>query len=95
MSATLNAGELENYLNPCAVLSSAGRQFPVEIEYAAPPERHDRRPIWEQAAEAFARYVSRGGEGDVLIFMPGGFEISQTIEALRQTPASKGFIQRR
>src|SRR5579885_563253 len=72
MSATLNAGELENYLNPCAVLSSAGRQFPVEIEYAAPPDRNDRRPIWEQAAEAFARYVSRGGEGDVLIFMPGG-----------------------
>jgi len=92
MSATLNAGELENYLNPCAVLSSAGRQFPVEIEYAAPPDRNDRRPIWEQAAEAFARYVSRGGEGDVLIFMPGGFEISQTIEALRHTPASKGFI---
>jgi HrpA-like RNA helicase len=33
-----------------------------------------------------------GGEGDVLIFMPGGFEISQTIEAIRHTSEAKGFI---
>src|SRR5271168_859468 len=37
MSATLNADELGNYLKPCAVLSSKGRMFPVEIEYAAEP----------------------------------------------------------
>ncbi len=33
-----------------------------------------------------------GGEGDVLVFMPGGFEISQTLEAIRHAPGSKGFI---
>jgi ATP-dependent helicase HrpB len=92
MSATLNAGELENYLKPCATLSSEGRMFPVEIEYAAQPGYNDKRPVWEQAAEAFSNYVSTGGEGDVLIFMPGGFEISQTIEAIRHTSESKGFI---
>ena len=32
------------------------------------------------------------GEGDVLVFMPGGYEISQTIEAIRHTSESKGFI---
>jgi ATP-dependent helicase HrpB len=52
----------------------------------------DKRPIWEQAAEAFSNYVGSGGEGDVLVFMPGGFEISQTIEAIRHTSESKGFI---
>ncbi|HEU6448412.1 MAG TPA: ATP-dependent helicase HrpB [Verrucomicrobiae bacterium] len=92
MSATLNAGELENYLKPCATLSSQGRTFPVEIEYAAQPAYNDKRPVWEQAAEAFSNYVSGGGEGDVLVFMPGGFEISQTIEAIRHTSESKGFI---
>ena len=92
MSATLNAGELGNYLKPCATLSSEGRMFPVEIEYAAQPAYNDRRPIWEQAAEAFSSYISRGGEGDVLMFMPGGFEISQTIEAIRHTSEAKGFI---
>ena len=92
MSATLNAGELEKYLAPCAVLSSEGRMFPVEMEYAELPAYVDKRPVWEQAADAFSQYVHRGGEGDVLVFMPGGFEISQTIETIRHTSEAKGFI---
>ncbi|HEY4952868.1 MAG TPA: helicase-related protein, partial [Verrucomicrobiae bacterium] len=92
MSATLNAGELENYLKPCATLNSEGRMFPVEIEYAAEPGYVDKRPVWEQAAGAFSDYVKSGGEGDALIFMPGGFEISQTLEAIRHTAEAKGFI---
>src|ERR1700722_12139283 len=100
MSATLNADELETYLSQsrngtpanCSVLSSEGRQFSVEVRYSAQPTYNDKRPVWEQAAEAFAYYVQSGGEGDALIFMPGGFEISQTIEAIRHESASKGFI---
>jgi ATP-dependent helicase HrpB len=76
----------------CSILSSEGRVFPVEIEYAAEPGYVDKRPVWEQAAEAFSHYVGSGGEGDVLVFMPGGYEISQTIEAIRHTSESKGFI---
>jgi ATP-dependent helicase HrpB len=92
MSATLNAGELKKYLKPCATLSSEGRVYPVDIEYAEQPSYSDKRPVWEQAAEAFSNYVGNGGEGDVLVFMPGGFEISQTIEAIRHTSEAKGFI---
>jgi ATP-dependent helicase HrpB len=76
----------------CSVLSSEGRVYPVEINYAAQPSYNDKRPVWEQAAEAFSNYVQSGGEGDVLVFMPGGFEISQTLEAIRHAPGSKGFI---
>ena len=76
----------------CSILSSEGRVFPVEIAYAAQPSYNDKRPVWEQAAEAFSDYVQSGGEGDVLVFMPGGFEISQTLEAIRHAPGSKGFI---
>jgi ATP-dependent helicase HrpB len=92
MSATLNADELEKYLLPCAKLSSEGRMFPVETEYLELPSYTDKRPVWEQAADAFSQYVHRGGEGDVLVFMPGGFEIAQTIEAIRHTSEAKGFI---
>ena len=76
----------------CSVLSSEGRMFPVEIEYATQPGYNDKRPVWKQAADAFANYVASGGEGDILVFMPGGFEISQTIETIRNVPESKGFI---
>jgi ATP-dependent helicase HrpB len=104
MSATLNAGELEKYLSSkseignrkseinCSILASEGRMFPVAMEYAELPAYNDKRPVWEQAADAFSRYIHGGGEGDVLVFMPGGFEIAQTIEAIRHTSEAKGFI---
>jgi len=92
MSATLDAARLQDYLKPCRTLESHGRTYPVEVEYAATPAYADKRPVWEQAAAAFSEFVGSGGEGDVLVFMPGGFEISQTIDAIRHTDESHGFI---
>jgi ATP-dependent helicase HrpB len=74
------------------VLASAGRTFPVETEYLARRTGLNGPPVWELAAEEFARYVNAGGEGDVLVFMPGGFEISQTIEAIRHTSEARGYL---
>ena len=76
----------------CAVLASEGRTFRVETRYAAQPSYTDKRPVWEQAAEAFSRYADSVDGGDVLVFMPGGFEIAQTIEAIRRTDEARGFI---
>jgi len=92
MSATLDAARLEDYLKPCRVVESQGRTFSVDMRYSATPGYIDKRPIWEQAAEAFTNFVQSGAEGDVLVFMPGGFEISQTIDAIRHTDESRGFI---
>lgn len=92
MSATLQAELLEAYLRPCQWLRSEGRVHPVEIEYAPTPSYANRLPVWEQAAEAFSDYVRAGGEGDVLVFMPGGFEINQTLEAIRHAEESRGFV---
>ena len=92
MSATLNAGDLEKYLAPCATLASAGRTFPVDIEYLPHRLGLNPPPVWDLAAEEFACFVNQGGQGDVLVFMPGGFEISQTIEAIRHRSEGKGYI---
>ncbi len=104
MSATLNAGELEKYLSGkseignrkseinCSTLASEGRTFPVAVEYLPHRVGLNGPLVWELAAEQFSRYINSGGEGDVLVFMPGGFEISQTIEAIRSTSEAKGFI---
>src|SRR5205823_7054211 len=75
MSATLDAGALEKYLAPCRVLSSEGRMFPVTVDYLPRRLGNNPPPVWELAAEAFAEHA----EGDVLVFMPGGYEIHQTI----------------
>jgi ATP-dependent helicase HrpB len=91
MSATLDLKILEAYLRPCSVVKAEGRTYPVEVEYADRPSYSDPRPVWEQAADAFADSVRRGGGGDVLVFMPGAFEIQRTLEAIRGRSESRGY----
>ena len=91
MSATLDAAPLREYLAPCRELKSEGRMFPVEISYAAKKIDFDHHPVWEAAADAFESSVRSGAEGDVLIFMPGAYEISRTVEAVRSKSCAKDF----
>ena len=86
MSATLNAQQLENYLKPCTVLSSEGRTFPVDIDYL---DRETDDAPWDLAANEYARAIRGGAEGDALIFMPGAYEISRTVDALRATKEAR------
>ena len=92
MSATLDAGPLEKYLNPCVVLESAGRTYPVSTEYLPSSVGRDDEQVWETATLAFERAVADGAEGDFLIFMPGAYEISRTVQAIRNSPLGRGFI---
>ena len=91
MSATLDAAPLRDYLAPCRELKSEGRMFPVEIEYAAKRIDFNHHPVWDAAADAFENSVRAGAEGDVLIFMPGAYEISRTVEAVRAKLCAKTF----
>jgi ATP-dependent helicase HrpB len=91
MSATLDAAPLRDYLSPCRELKSEGRMFPVEISYAAKKIDFDHHPVWEAAADAFESAIRSGAEGDVLIFMPGAYEISRTVEAVRSKSCAKDF----
>ena len=83
MSATLDAGLLQKYLAPCTVVRSEGRMFPVSTEYETHPINPDRDDIWDVAARACARIVAKQASGDVLVFMPGAYEISRTVNALQ------------
>jgi len=91
MSATLDAGLLEKYLAPCAVLRSSGRAFSVETEYLPKPVGDDGYPVWDLAADELERIAPRT-EGDVLVFMPGKYEIGRTIAAIRASRVSDRFV---
>ena len=90
MSATLEAAALEKYLAPCHTLSSAGRTFPVSVEYLPRP-LGDRTPVWEAAADELAA-LAPGSEGDALVFMPGAYEISRTIGEIRARKELRDFV---
>ncbi len=91
MSATLDAGPLREYLSPCRELKSEGRMFPVEIAYAKKRIDFKNQRVWEAAADAFEQAVESGAEGDVLVFMPGAYEIARTVEAIRSKRCARGF----
>jgi ATP-dependent helicase HrpB len=81
MSATLDVATVQKYLQPCAVLSSEGRTYPVAIEYLSKPAGN--APIWELAVKELQRLVRQHPQGDALIFMPGAYEITRTVQAAR------------
>ena len=91
MSATLDAGALREYLKPCDVLVSKGRSFPVAIEYLAKAVDFEQEPVWDVAARECARVAERT-PGDLLVFMPGGYEISRTVQALQGDRALRDFV---
>jgi ATP-dependent helicase HrpB len=90
MSATLDAGALRQYLAPCDVLESRGRTHPVSIEYLPKAVNFEAEPVWEVAARECER-VAASTSGDMLVFMPGAYEISRTIQAIQGSRELRGF----
>jgi ATP-dependent helicase HrpB len=90
MSATLDVAVVQKYLQPCAVLSSEGRAYPVITEYLAKPA--GAAPVWELAVRELQRLVREHPQGDALIFMPGAYEIARTVQAARDALGSQFVV---
>ena len=79
MSATMDAAAVAARLG-CAKVETADRLYPIDIRYA-----DGSASVWDRAAGALAALLSEGQSGDVLVFMPGAFEIRRTIEAMQRS----------
>jgi len=91
MSATLDVAGLRDYFAPCDVLESQGRTFPVVVEYLPHPVDFEREPVWEVAARECARVAIRS-PGNLLVFMPGAYEINRTVQAVQNEKALREFL---
>lgn len=80
MSATLAAEPVCAFLDACPHLHAEGRRYPVETSYLL---KASTKPIWETTAEAVGEVLRVEADGDVLVFLPGMFEIRRTSELLR------------
>lgn len=90
MSATLDAALLKDYLAPCEVLASQGRTFPVRIDYLPKTVNFEHDPVWAVAARECERIAAQT-TGDILVFMPGAFEIGRTVQEIQGSHALRGF----
>jgi ATP-dependent helicase HrpB len=79
MSATLDGGPVAALLDGAPILTSPGRQYPVETRYR--PGRPGAR--LEPEVAAAVRHALAEESGDLLVFLPGAAEIRRTAELLR------------
>ena len=91
MSATLEVGLVSSFLEPCRVLECKGRSFPVDIQYSGDGFGEGSRPVWERVTKVFPKLLKGNPEGNILIFMPGAYEIRRTVEALQFLREAKGM----
>ena len=88
LSATLERGPLQTYLNDCASLEVADRSFPVDIRYQ-PPKTGER--LAEQVERAFVSLQREADGGSVLVFLPGVYEIERSLERLYDATRRRGY----
>lgn len=84
MSATLDGTKLSSLLNNAPVITSAGKQYPVEIKYLNSDEK-SALPVRMSKAigQAFKEQ-----QGDLLAFFPGAGEIQRTQQLLEDSNIS-------
>ncbi len=84
MSATMEPAPVARYLGGVPVIDSAGRSFPVEVDYL---RTADSRAIPDRIAAGVRRMLGEV-DGDVLAFLPGVGEIQRAAQAL--APDARG-----
>jgi ATP-dependent helicase HrpB len=79
MSATLDVQRVSDHLGQAPVVTSEGRQHPVEVRWL--PKRPKER--LDDATTAAVMKALREEAGDVLVFLPGAAEIRRVQQALQ------------
>jgi ATP-dependent helicase HrpB len=74
MSATLDGGAVSKLLNEAPIVTSRGRSFPVDVHYLP---RDPDGPLPQTVCDAVLRALETH-DGDVLVFLPGAWEIRRT-----------------
>ncbi|MAZ04200.1 MAG: ATP-dependent helicase HrpB [Sneathiella sp.] len=82
MSATIDTARISKALGEAPVISSAGRQFPVETRFLSRPAF---RALLQEVVNAVEEALWE--EGDILVFLPGAGEITRLQKRLPQMPS--------
>ena len=80
MSATLDGAHLSSILENAPIITSKGRQYPIEVRYTA---IDTNAPISGQVTSVINKTLKEE-TGDILVFLPGVREIQQTADALSE-----------
>lgn len=85
MSATLDGESVSKLLGNAPVITSAGRRYPVDVRYLT---RDVTGPLPSLVCDTVLSALDKD-EGDVLVFLPGAWEIRRTQELLAAKVAAR------
>lgn len=85
MSATLDGEAVSKLLGDAPIVTSEGRRYPVDVRYLP---RDPAGPLPQTVCDAVLGALDKD-EGDVLVFLPGAWEIRRTQELLEARVASR------
>ncbi len=88
MSATLDESISSTIFEDAWRYSFDGTPFPVSISYRS---EDFKAPVWERVARA-VREATTHHEGDILVFLPGAYEIDRTRLLLEQSRVSARIL---
>lgn len=97
MSATLAVDTVTDFLGDCKTYEVSGRAFPVDQRFTSPPLLKRNQPagrregIWSYVLKACKSVVDDPDVGNILIFLPGVFEINRTIRELESATWLKAW----
>jgi ATP-dependent helicase HrpB len=80
MSATLDGEYLSSVLDQAPIITSKGRQYPIDVRYTA---IDTNTPISGETVSIIHKTLKEE-TGDILVFLPGVREIQQTADALNE-----------
>jgi ATP-dependent helicase HrpB len=88
MSATLDGAAVSKLLNDAPIVTSHGRSYPVDIRYLPrDPDGPLPQTVCNSVLDALEQH-----EGDVLVFLPGAWEIRRTQELLQARVGSRAEL---
>ncbi len=82
MSATIDHSAVAHMLDDCAVVRSKGRSFPITTEYHPVKAHADRYGVMTHIKQVIC-LAAAATDGDVLVFLPGVYEITFIADLLR------------
>ena len=90
-SATINTKVFSDYFDHAPIISIDARIHPVDIVYRPLKHQEDRNEIFEMIVAVVGKRMQESS-GDMLVFLPGEFDIKTCMQYLQQAPFSKKLL---
>jgi ATP-dependent helicase HrpB len=88
MSATLDGGQVAEYLHGCPIVRSEGRSFDLTMDYLP----YAPEPLHAQVKSAVELIVRDDHAGHILVFLPGTAEIRQAMRHCEEIAQQAGLL---